>query len=292
MKKSLTDILRGSLAGLAIGVAVLCGSVGKARGDTTPITSGQDILNAYYGVGYAPTDTAPINNYSNLQLTINNQVPEDKIFSMVGFKGSYPAWLADSNEFLRSALEGKVDVDPTTNNPSNNPYELVLGEALNPNHILGLYDTDGDGNYGEYYYTIDPKTSEEILNLAFDWKEWSIDPAAFTFGGALPHYVGPGTGMSGDLPSINFDTNYLIAPPVTGIPGDTNDDGIVDSTDYTTFTEQFGSSGLELSADFNNDEKVNLDDFAILRGNYGYGIGGAPEATTPTTTPEPSTLSY
>lgn len=48
-------------------------------------------------------------------------------------------------------------------------------------------------------------------------------------------------------------------------PGDYNQDGSVDATDYTLWKNSFGTAGEDLLADGNNDGIVNLADYAIWR---------------------------
>ena len=69
------------------------------------------------------------------------------------------------------------------------------------------------------------------------------------------------------------------------IPGDTDVDWDVDSTDYANFLAAFGGAG-DWHTDFNEDGMVDLDDFALMR-DY-FGTVATPPA--PAATPEPGTL--
>lgn len=81
---------------------------------------------------------------------------------------------------------------------------------------------------------------------------------------------------------------FMLTAPAT--PGDTNGDHIVDDSDYGNLIAQFGGPpGLD-SADFNGDDIVDLEDFAILRGNLGFGVASAPNGEFGAATPEPATL--
>jgi hypothetical protein len=73
--------------------------------------------------------------------------------------------------------------------------------------------------------------------------------------------------------------------------GDTNNDHIVDVFDLDNLIAQFGGEPDAESADFNYDGIVDLRDFVIIRENFGFGVGLAPEAEFLATTPEPATLS-
>jgi len=107
------------------------------------------------------------------------------------------------------------------------------------------------------------------------------------------------TDIGQDSDFIAFDGNALASTITNGriiisdrlIPGDANGDGIVDVDDLGVFKEQFGLKDPSdtLSCNFNRDDQVDLDDFAILRGNFGF--APAPDMQpAPTPTPEPATL--
>lgn len=92
-------------------------------------------------------------------------------------------------------------------------------------------------------------------------------------------------------PNLIIDTTWN--PRTVGqspVPGDTNDDRIVNDLDYNNLVAQFGGPPGAESADFNDDNVVNLDDFAIQRGNFGFGVAPASAAAFGTSTPEPSTM--
>ena len=75
-------------------------------------------------------------------------------------------------------------------------------------------------------------------------------------------------------------------------PGDTNADKKVDAFDLDRFEAQFGGApDASFGADFNGDGIVDLDDFAVIRGNWGFD-GSAPLPAAPgAETPEPATMS-
>jgi len=87
------------------------------------------------------------------------------------------------------------------------------------------------------------------------------------------------------------DAFLMLKCLVGGVQGDTDGDHDVDVIDFGNLVAQFGGPPGADSADFNCDNFVDLDDFAIQRGNFGFGIVSAPEAEFRATTPEPATLS-
>jgi hypothetical protein len=97
---------------------------------------------------------------------------------------------------------------------------------------------------------------------------------------------------TGALLEYHYDSIFDLTVVVSGpLPGDTNDDDLVDIIDYDNLIAQFGAApGIE-SADFNGDGHVDLADFVILRGNFGFGVEPTPDAEFGAATPEPATLS-
>jgi hypothetical protein len=77
------------------------------------------------------------------------------------------------------------------------------------------------------------------------------------------------------------------------LPGDADWDGDVDDLDIGIFRATFGRTGPDLQADFNDDDVVDLEDFAIIRTNLGRisgnGIPGS-EGLAVQVVPEPATI--
>jgi hypothetical protein len=86
------------------------------------------------------------------------------------------------------------------------------------------------------------------------------------------------------------DPGQIIDIDPTAVPGDTNADDDVDADDLANLVAQFGGPPSVESADFNWDGIVDLDDFAIQRTNFGFGVVTAPVVDLGATTPEPATL--
>lgn len=94
-------------------------------------------------------------------------------------------------------------------------------------------------------------------------------------------------GSSMSLDRVAVDTWTGQAPklePVPGLatlPGDANDDGKVDLTDFGILKTNFGSGTALGQGDFNADAHVDLTDFGILKQNFGLsGAVGVPEPAT------------
>lgn len=71
------------------------------------------------------------------------------------------------------------------------------------------------------------------------------------------------------LTDMDFLTNELFSDPFVTLPGDYNNDGIVDDDDYGVWEMSFGQMGDNLAADGNLDGVVDAADFTIWTDNYG-----------------------
>jgi len=83
----------------------------------------------------------------------------------------------------------------------------------------------------------------------------------------------------GGLTRYAYSSQQVVIEPPP-VPGDADDNGVVDDADLDIFSGQFGIRGSDLSADFDADGLVGLSDFAILRANF--------ESSPPSASPAPS----
>jgi len=93
-----------------------------------------------------------------------------------------------------------------------------------------------------------------------------------------------------DLSSYKSQIDAIRLMP---LPGDADWDGDVDTSDIEIFKATFGRTGSDLQADFNDDEIVDLKDFAIIRGHFGIVSGGelpGAEDLPVAVAPEPATI--
>jgi hypothetical protein len=80
------------------------------------------------------------------------------------------------------------------------------------------------------------------------------------------------------------------------VPGDYNDNGIVDAADYVLWRNTEGNIGEGLAADSNNDNKIDDDDYLAWRENFGSNRHDQHEHThehgagSSSSVPEPSTV--
>ena len=247
-------------------------------------------------VEYEPGDVAPDAGY--LGAVYNSVAPTTAStyeLLRVGGRGHYVGnllWLDRQTDgwYGRLALEGDdiitVDVDgasPTV------LYGTGLEDAYNGgyyyNHIAerndepdGMDPYSGTGPYHGLLRMNHPESGGGGDSYSHtDQYRWLIgDPVPFTDGieVLIENYYGASAPTS--FGSTAF---YYI---VTVIPGDANGDGTVDLQDFGLLKANFGGPGGWGDGDFNGDGAVDLQDFGILKSNFGTAGGGA--------IPEPITL--
>ncbi len=84
------------------------------------------------------------------------------------------------------------------------------------------------------------------------------DNAPYFFSGVIDDVALYNTALSADRVAAHYDAvNYL--------PGDFNDDGMVDMTDFLVFAEHFNKPGLYSEGDISFNGHVDLQDFSIFR---------------------------
>jgi hypothetical protein len=64
------------------------------------------------------------------------------------------------------------------------------------------------------------------------------------------------------------------------LPGDADEDGKVDLTDFGILKLHFGTGSSRAEGDFNSDGTVDLSDFGILKSNFGTAAAAVPEPTS------------
>ena len=122
----------------------------------------------------------------------------------------------------------------------------------------------------------------------FEAIDFTIDGENITLGAALvtevaiPIEAGFLTldvivGIDGEV----FATGLLPNAPSPSIPGDTDDNGIVDFADFLALSAAFGGPGDLTQGDFDGDGQVGFPDFLILSDNFGTSaaISVVPEPT-------------
>jgi hypothetical protein len=104
-------------------------------------------------------------------------------------------------------------------------------------------------------------------------------------------------GTPGSSISAEDDAAYPWVEQQLNLPGDFNQDGVVDAADYVLWRDTKGQTGAGLPADGNGDQTVNQADYDLWRANFGLrsqiivnSSGGASGSLASGVVPEPSNL--
>jgi Cadherin domain len=125
----------------------------------------------------------------------------------------------------------------------------------------------------------------QLLNFSIiggaDQSKFAITPAGALSFIAPPDFESP-TDSNGDNVYVvivqasdgNFTSLQAILVTVTNVigplpPGDYDDNGVVDTSDYVVWRNSLGQSGSELPADGNGNGVVDQADYDLWRANYG-----------------------
>lgn len=219
------------------------------------------------------------------------------------------------NQFA-NVVGGGATGQALASNPGGNGASIIQLKVTNgtgePTSTVRLYyDLDllwpaaaDDGGelpgYSLFWSTTGSTTAGDWHTLGLDdfagYKAWDIDLSVPLIPGADLYIrwaddnalTAAGEAGAENVWAID-NARVVMIDPGPPTPGDTNDDDIVDASDYGNLIAQFGGPPGVDSADFNGDIFVDLADFAIMRGNFGFGVS-SPDAEFGATTPEPATL--
>jgi hypothetical protein len=179
---------------------------------------------------------------------------------------------ANYSSYWRGINGIMIDIDNPTDTPTDADVGIRVNDAANPDRwsagpVPTVSVRPGDGVGGSDRVTL-IWPDEAITN---QWVEVTMLATA-------------NTGLSAD--DVFYFANTI---------GDCDGDGEVDSSDYGVLVGEFGLRGgiATLAADLNADGRMNLTDFAIMRGAIGNSVltptipAAAPEAApaAPTATP-------
>jgi hypothetical protein len=165
-----------------------------------------------------------------------------------------------------TAVSGSGTADPATQLPSFTDFPTGVSE--------GDYEHEFDLNqaqtYNPAFFAASGGTTGDALGVFFNALEsgkayFDIHTSAFS---------------DGEIRGF-----------LSRVPGDYNDNGIVDAADCVVWRKTLLTTGEGLKADSNNDNVINDDDYTAWRQNFGnFGLGTPPGsgATFSSSIPEPS----
>jgi hypothetical protein len=230
----------------------------------------------------------------NSEVTFYDDVSNTGIIQVSG--GSTAVFFGD---FSGNGCAGTGDVQlEGDTRPGFSPGEMSFGGNVAFGPFAGLEIELGGTVVGDEYDQLDVTgdltlggTLQVVLiggfapgvGDTFDILDW----------GALAGATFDAIELSGLVGRKAWDTSALYSDgeiSVIGmLDGDTDFDWDVDSVDLANLTAVFGEAG-DWHTDFNEDGRTDLTDFALMRANFGAGVGSSPSADPGTATPEPATL--
>ena len=183
-------------------------------------------------------------------------------------RGASPGTMTVNGDLIINS--GAVEIELGGAAPGDYDRILVNG-AASPGGTLDIYLIDlGGGLF------------QPDIGDTFDIIDWTAPSGEFD--SVNPPALGPGLGWdTSDL----YTTGEISVIGTLTLPGDTDEDWDVDIDDYNNFLAAFGGAG-DGHTDFNEDGLVDLEDLAIQRNNFGFGVLSSPGAESGATTPEPA----
>ena len=103
-------------------------------------------------------------------------------------------------------------------------------------------------------------------------------------GGRIGEYnATTGATVNASLVATGSKNPFGIAVVSTPLPGDYNDNGVVDAADYTVWRDSLGSTGTNLAADGNDNNAIDAGDYNVWKTNFGNhsGMGASANAGVP-----------
>jgi hypothetical protein len=158
--------------------------------------------------------------------------------------------------------------EATSTGLKNGTVEVVPGWGVNNNGTAV--------GWAMKYVGGTPKFADKFDLFAFDGAWGGGTGAAIISAGS--------TGWDVSRASTVRDGAKVYITGIAGLPGDTNDDGVVDATDYITVKQNFGMTDADWSqGNFTvGDGTVDWADLQILMAHFGTrSVGGAPPAPEP-----------
>jgi len=193
--------------------------------------------------------------------TLDNVILDDRNTQMTGTF----SWTFDIGDFENGeGIFSSLDIPFTLHDHTDLEASFDIGKSIEITFPGNVHD-DGIDITLVLLQPLTPTTSSSI----------DLEESKYDIGGNGFHR---GSFLSGSV---------SVLPDV---PGDTDGNRIVNDIDYNNLAAQFGGPPGADSADFNGDIFVGLDDFAVMRGNVGFGVAAAPDTEFRATIPEPTTL--
>jgi T5SS/PEP-CTERM-associated repeat protein len=180
--------------------------------------------------------------------------------------------------------------------PGSSPAELTFGGDVVFGPLAGLEMELGGTVGGDEYDRLDvagdltPGGTLQVVLIdefvpdvgdTFDIFDWGTLAGAGFDAVELPEFIGR---KAWDTSALYTDGEIEV---IGMLDGDTDVDWDVDSVDLANLAGVFGGAG-DWHTDFDEDGRTDLTDFALMRANFGAGVGSSPGGAPETATPEPA----
>jgi hypothetical protein len=157
-------------------------------------------------------------------------------------------------------------------------HQPIIGDVPGDNHNFGIVNsfplvvtgTSTDGRDFE----------GELIDNSQYFFDWQFDPVN---GGALK-WTGWVSWIGGRIEVSTLDAGALLVPSV---PGDYNQNGVVDAADYVVWRSELEDGGAG-RADGNQDGDIDAADYDLWKANFGRAAAGS--SITVSATPEPTSV--
>ena len=217
----------------------------------------------------------------------------DLIESREGFNDNTFVWTNEDNG-ADAAIAIRQD---TTLDPSIGTAEFWSGGSMPEVTLDGFYNNPHDTTHSATI-TVDAPSgygagAQGTISLSIDG-----GPAfgnSFTFDGVSSGYISLFSNIAGSPTDIKFAQleNLVITGLGTitnpGLPGDFNDDGIVDAADYAVWRDNLGGDSSSLNGNGAGGATVTSADYDLWRLSFGDGSSAA-LGTVATAVPEPAAI--
>ncbi|MBM4112810.1 MAG: integrin [Phycisphaerae bacterium] len=194
------------------------------------------------------------------------------VFVRDGDAWTQQAYLKSSNSEIGDTFGSTASIDGDA---------LVVGANYEDGGATGVNGNEGDNGAldagAAYAFVRDGNSWGQLAYLkasntgAGDWFGFSVAVVGGTVIVGASHESSGATGVDGnqaDDSLLHAGATYVFDLGIaTAIPGDLNDDGVVDGDDLGTLLGQWGDCA-ECSADFNDDGVVDGNDLGALLGNW------------------------
>jgi hypothetical protein len=243
------------------------------------VTTAQDPNGVTTGVGiaefhYENGNTRPIQVDGNLSL--NNGTDAATPCTSCGTRSSRLALDLDAAPILTAGVPqnlGLFDVDAST-------ADLTVGAIAGSGTLAKTFNSaDGSVNYPE-----GATVSAVFGSTTYNWKISYSGNITWTDqdNSVVSTITGMGTGTDVVLMGLSSVSN--------GVPGDYNNNGVVDAADYTIWRSQLGQPSTLPNRDSTNSGAVNAQDYTFWKSHFGNHAGPGAGLGAGAAVPEPSTL--